>query len=121
MNGCARYYDNSFRKQHVYQGAEMTTHHETVGVQGYISQTTKSTVTEDGSGDIVIKNIHADVEGNDNENLNDEYVIFKNIGDESVKSINWIASDESPAGFRSKSGALMIPYTGDGIDTNDEL
>jgi micrococcal nuclease len=135
LNGYARYYDSSFSQQKAYQTAEMTARHETAGVWDYTSRTTNTTTiststattTEDGSGDIIIKDIHADAEGNDNQNLNGEYVIFENTGDEAVDLTGWTVSDEAiheyafPAGFKLRPGESVTLYTGDGTDTNNEL
>lgn len=131
LNGYARYYDSSFSQQKAYQAAEMTARDETAGVWDYTSRptttTSTSTTIEDSSGDIIIEDIHADAEGNDNENLNGEYVIFENTGDEVVDLTGWTVSDEAiheyafPAGFKLKPGESVTLYTGDGTDTNNEL
>jgi micrococcal nuclease len=75
---------------------------------------------------ITILEIHADAEGNDNENLNDEYVIFENHGSSIIDLTGWFAHDESnnpyifPT-FYLINGSSVTLYTGPGTDTENEL
>jgi competence protein ComEC len=67
--------------------------------------------------------VHADAAGNDNENLNDEYVVFENTGADALDLSGWTVADEAghtytvPAGTTLDSGATMTLYTGSGTDT----
>ena len=113
-NGYARYYDSEFSQQASYQDAENEAQTGDMGVWDYKAPeaATPAAVPDGGGGGtVVVANVHADAEGNDNENLNDEYVIFKNTGSEVVDLSGWTVSDEADHVyyFYRKSGA----YYGD--------
>jgi micrococcal nuclease len=129
-NGYARYYDSTFSEQDAYQDAEDTARDQNVGVWDYTAPETTPTDaggSGSGSGSVIVADIHEDAEGNDNENLNDEYVIFENTGDEAVEMTGWTVSDEAdhvysfPSGFTLEPGDSVTLYTGSGTDTDDEL
>jgi competence protein ComEC len=71
--------------------------------------------------------INADAEGDDGENLNDEYVVFENAGDEAIDLSGWTVADEAakryrfPQGFTLDAGAAVTLRTGSGTDTDSEL
>jgi len=71
--------------------------------------------------------IHADAAGDDNENLNDEYLVFENTDDRSLDLGGWTVADEAghtytfPAGFSLDAGARVTLYTGAGADTATSL
>jgi micrococcal nuclease len=77
--------------------------------------------------DLVVEEIHEDAEGNDNENLNDEYVVFENTGDDPLDLTGWSLHDEAdhvyafPDGFVLDAGARVTVYTGSGQDTATAL
>ncbi|WP_436936530.1 lamin tail domain-containing protein [Halovenus marina] len=79
------------------------------------------------SGELSIETIHADAEGDDRENLNDEYIVFANTGDESLALGGWTVEDEAgkiytfPAGFTLEPGATVTVRTGTGTDTDTDL
>lgn len=76
---------------------------------------------------IKISYFHWDAAGNDCDNLNDEYVIFKNNCSYSCNLTGWTVKDESSRDpyvfptFIIKSGLTVTLYTGCGTDTNTEL
>jgi micrococcal nuclease len=125
-NGYARYYESTFTQQDVYQSAEMNAREESIGVWNDTAQTTTPTDKTDADTDVVVADIHEDAEGNDNENLNDEYVTFENTGQEAVELTDWTVSDEATheyefPEFTLEAGASVTLYTGDGADTDSEL
>jgi micrococcal nuclease len=75
---------------------------------------------------ITISHFNYDAEGNDNNNLNDEYVIFENPSNSSVDMTGWLILDQSnneywfPAFVLSNSSAVTF-YTGSGTDSATEL
>lgn len=76
------------------------------------------------STDIQIAHIEYDAPGNDNFNLNGEWVEIANGEDTAVDLTGWILKDESathryefPAGFRLDPGASVQIYTGCGQDS----
>jgi len=85
------------------------------------------TDTPVGTGALVVETINADAEGDDRENLNDEYVVFKNAGEGAVALGGWTVRDEAgktytfPDGFTLASGASVRLHTGNGTDTETEL
>lgn len=75
---------------------------------------------------IKLQNLHYDASGNDCENLNGEYVIFKNICSIDCDLTNWEMEDEanhvySFPSFTLNGGDTVILYTGCGTDTSSEL
>jgi competence protein ComEC len=89
---------------------------------------TESVATDGGTtGELVVEEIHADAEGDDRENLNDEYIVFANAGDEPLDMSGWIVEDEVgktytfPDGFTLEAGATVTLHTGSGTDTATDL
>ncbi len=75
---------------------------------------------------IVIVAFNYDAVGNDNENLNGEYVTFQNNCESSVEMEGWVVKDESTnaytfKGFVLGSSAKVTLYTGSGSGTSDKL
>jgi competence protein ComEC len=88
----------------------------------------EETTTEDGSAtNIEIAEINADAEGDDRENLNDEYVTFENTGSQSLDISGWTLDDAAdhsytfPEGTTVDSHATITVRTGSGTDTDTEL
>ena len=79
------------------------------------------------SGDLEVANVHADAEGNDSDNLNDEYVVFENVGDAGIDMTGYVCEDEAghsytfPDGFTLDAGAQVTLHTGSGTDTSTDL
>lgn len=75
---------------------------------------------------VTISLLHADAEGDDSENLNDEYVVFVNSGNTSININQWWVLDESNNEYRFKDFLLVegfstTLYTGSGTDTAIEF
>lgn len=75
---------------------------------------------------LTVSQFNYDAEGNDNENLNDEYIIFKNEGNSSLNLLNWLLLDESNndyvfENFVLGNGSSFTFYTGSGTDSETEL
>jgi competence protein ComEC len=81
----------------------------------------------DTGGELAIQTIHADAAGDDRENLNDEYIVFENTGDEALALGSWTVEDEVgkqytfPTEFTLEPGATVTVRTGSGTDTETEL
>ena len=132
-NGYARMYDTQFSQRSTYQAAESQAQDDDVGVWDYDAPSTATpTATPDGgsgqqSDSLVVSEVHADAEGNDHENLNDEYVEFTNEGGSAIDMTGWTLSDEAdhtyqfPSGFTLGAGDSVTVYTGSGSDSEDEL
>ena len=107
------------------------TERERLGGTAVLTQTETETVTTDGgttsAGELVVEEIHADAEGDDRENLNDEYVVFGNDGTEPLDLSGWTVEDEAgktytfPDGFTLEPDASVTLYTGSGTDSSTEL
>jgi len=77
-------------------------------------------------GCITIVDFHYDAKGNDNENLNDEYVILKNNCNFSVDITGWEIKDESTniykfKKFSLKPGGDVTLHSGLGSDSSKDL
>ncbi len=76
---------------------------------------------------IIISDLHEDAKGNDCENLNDEYVTFKNVCTFSCEMTGWTVKDKSSrspyefSDFILNPGATVTLYTGCGTNTRTEL
>ncbi|MFW5999966.1 MAG: lamin tail domain-containing protein, partial [Halorubrum sp.] len=85
------------------------------------------TTSTDPAEALEVAEINADAEGDDQENLNDEYVVFENTGDEPIDLSGWTVEDEAahgyefPQGFTLDAGATVTLRTGSGTDTDTEL
>jgi competence protein ComEC len=86
----------------------------------------ETTPTEPAAA-LEVATINADAEGDDGENLNDEYVVFENAGEEPIDMSGWTVEDaagrgyEFPGGFTLDAGATVTLRTGSGTDTDTEL
>lgn len=78
-NGYARMYDSQFSKRAEYQAAESEARTNDIGVWGYTSRYSTSE-----NSPLAISNIHANAAGNDNSNLNGEYIEVTNEGSSTI-------------------------------------
>lgn len=73
-----------------------------------------------------ISEFNYDAEGNDNENLNGEFIIFTNEGNSSLELTGWMVLDESnneyyfPSFFLGNGSSVTL-YTGSGTNSQTEL
>jgi micrococcal nuclease len=76
---------------------------------------------------IQITNLHFNAAGDDNYNLNDEYVTFENKCSYSISMDSWTIKDETAShiytipSFAFQSGVTFTLYTGTGTNTNSAL
>jgi micrococcal nuclease len=126
--GYARMYDSQFSKRGEFLDAEKTAQENRVGLWDFDGPTPTRTATpRSGDGDLVVSNIHEDATGNDHENLNDEYIEFKNTGDQRLDLTGWTVRDDAehtynfPDGFALDPGAVVTLRTGSGSDSSTEL
>jgi competence protein ComEC len=76
---------------------------------------------------LAVAEINADAEGDDRENLNDEYIVFENPGDDSLDVSGWTVADDAghtytiPDGVTIGPEATLTLRTGSGTDTETEL
>jgi micrococcal nuclease len=78
------------------------------------------------SGHIILLKFNYNAEGNDDENLNDEYVILQNIGDTPLNITGWTIKDEGSNIFTFLEHVLpanevVTLHTGSGSNTENEI
>ena len=74
----------------------------------------------------IAAHVHADAEGDDSENLNDEYVLLENIGNSSLNITGWTVQDEANnfyifSALFLESGHSITLYSGSGMDTTTKV
>lgn len=144
--GYARMYDSSFVERSRYAPAEQRARQDRRGLWACSAPTTDGgptastpaatdggtatdtptarTSTADAAS--VRVSIHADAEGNDHENRNDEYVTLTNTGDGPLTLDGWTVADEAGHTYRFgdgttlEAGESLTLYTGSGEDTATE-
>lgn len=75
---------------------------------------------------LTVSSMHADAEGDDSANLNDEYVVFVNDGNSTIIMTSWTVQDEAHnffvfPDFSFVNGSTLTLYTGSGMDTITQL
>ena len=117
--GLARVYtEGECSKENYYLTLQQQAMNSSIGLWGCMPQ--------QAGGGVVILTVHYDAAGNDWQNLNDEYVVIKNEGNESVDMTGWTLSDEGNhvytfPSFVLNAGATVTIYTGSGMDAQDKL
>jgi micrococcal nuclease len=135
--GYARMYDSDFVDRERFAAAETEAQTNARGVWGECATAdpTASTTTTEADGgtsgsdatastttDRLAVSVVADAEGNDNENLNGEYVTLRNRGDDSLDLSGWQIRDEAgktytfPDGTTLAAGATLRVHSGSGTD-----
>jgi len=90
------------------------------------TETPETTVT-DGAVSLELSTVNADAEGDDRENLVDEYVVLTNTGPDTVDMGGWRLADAAgatytfPDGFSLDPGASVTVHTGSGTDSATDL
>lgn len=127
QDGYARVYDSEFSKRAEFDTAEDRARSSGTGAWGYTPPTTTDSAGASGSGSLAVADVHADADGNDHENLNDEYVVFENTGGSRLDMGGWTVSDSAdhtytiPSGFSLAPGESVTIYTGSGSNSGSSL
>ncbi|GAB7092867.1 hypothetical protein JCM30237_00190 [Halolamina litorea] len=133
-NGLARRYDDSgFEYRDRYGRAEEIARANGIGLWGACATDDPSTATAtptpavaDGGSALRVARIHADADGDDRENLNDEYVTFRNAGNETLDLSGWTVRDEADHVYTFPEGTTVEPdgtltlHTGSGDDAGGD-
>jgi len=126
--GYARVYDSSFTESDRFYDAESAAQDNGTRVWACRTpgdRTATPTVTASESG-LAVATIHADAAGRDGENLNDEYVVFANRGDDRLHLGGWTVTDEAGHSYAVPEvtlapGDSLTLHTGSGADTATDL
>jgi micrococcal nuclease len=125
-DGYARVYDTAFAQADRFYTAERTAQDAHNGVWRCRDPNAATTRTASESG-LVVADIQADAPGNDNENLNEELLVFENAGNETLSLGDWQVSDDAghtyrfPDDFSLAPGQSVTLHTGTGEDTATDL
>lgn len=101
-----------------------TTETRTAAATATVTSTATSSST---TGSLQLVEIHADAQGTERENLNDEYLVFENTGTETLDLSEWQLSDEAdhrytfPDGFTLAAGDHVTVRSGSGSDSETDL
>ncbi len=120
--GRARVYDSDFSRGDSFTAAETSARQARRGLWRCADPDAADweTPTASPSG-LALVEIHEDAAGNDNENLNDEYLVFANRGDESLELDGWTVTDAADhsytfGDYSLSPGERVTLYTGSGSD-----
>ena len=124
--GHARVYDTTFTERERYETAATTARSDRRGLWSCVDGGATATAAGSGgieSGTLSVVEINGNAAGNDNENLNDEYVVFRNTGSEPLDISGWTVADEAGHTYTFPDGTVVDPdtevtlRTGSGTDT----
>ncbi|MDZ7702499.1 MAG: lamin tail domain-containing protein [Halobacteriales archaeon] len=122
--GHARVYDSTFARSDAYYDDEAAA--QAAGRGLWICRT-PATASPTGNGPLGLVAIQADAPGDDNDNLNGEYVVFANAGDATLELGGWTLADDAghvytfPDGTSLEPGATVTVHTGSGTDNATHL
>ncbi|AJF27423.1 endonuclease [Haloarcula hispanica] len=128
--GHARVYDSEFSRTDRFYAAEDAARSDRRGLwrctdPDAVTHTAIADGGTESASGVEIAEIHPDATGNDNENLNDEYVTLTNTGDAALDLSGWTVSDEAGHQYAFTDltldpNASVTLYTGSGTDTDTE-
>lgn len=117
--GHARVYDSTFTQSDRFYDAEQRAQANGTGLWQCASH--PQHLADGGSG-LTVATVHADADGDDRQNLNDEYVVLANEGESTVDLSGWTVNDTAgatytfPQGVDLAPGAKVTLRTGDGTN-----
>jgi micrococcal nuclease len=115
--GYARFYDAPLSRYEQFDGAAAQARAHRRGLWNVTATTRTPTAN------LTVAAIHPDAAGNDNENLNDEYVVLRNTADTPLAVGGWTVSDAAghtlrfPPNTTIAAGERLTLYTGAGTPT----
>ncbi|MFB6311662.1 MAG: lamin tail domain-containing protein [Salinirussus sp.] len=125
--GYARVYDSEFTHADRFYAAESEAQSAVIGLWQCTKVGSATPIATAESNALSLMEIHADAAGNDNENLNDEFIVFENTGEQPLELAGWTISDAAghtyvvPSGVSLDPGQMLTLYTGDGTDNATAL
>jgi len=99
----------------------------TIDPQSGTAPATVTATVASREGRLEVTTIHADAEGDDRENLDDEYIVLTNTGDGALDLGGYTVSDASGASFTVLPGVVLEAgdsitlHTGSGTNTARDL
>ncbi|KTG30945.1 lamin tail domain-containing protein [Haloferax profundi] len=126
-NGHARFYESSFEERERYERAERDARERGVGLWACATEGSAAGGSDASTDDGFAVTVVADAPGNDNDNLNEEYVTFRNDGDEVLDLSGWTVSDAAGATYTFAEGTELSPggvlrlHTGSGTDSAEDV
>ena len=130
-DGHARVYESTFTERERYERTEAAARDDGRGVWS-CAAVGDGTAVSDGTAaegrtvtdtPLEVAEINYDAVGNDNENLNDEYVVLRNTGPEPLDVSGWTVADDGGHTYTFPDGTVVDPdtevtlRTGSGTDT----
>ena len=126
--GHARVYDSDLSRADRFYSAETAARENGRGLWGCVDPISTGTPVADGGtvtaseSGLAIATINADAAGNDNANLNDEYVVFENRGESALDLTGWTVADAADHVYTFDAltlapGGQVTLHTGSGTDT----
>ncbi|RDZ64802.1 endonuclease [Haloferax sp. Atlit-12N] len=125
--GHARVYESSFEERERYERAERDARERGVGLWSCATEGSAAGGPDATTDDGLSVSVVADAPGNDNDNLNEEYVTLRNDGDAAIDLSGWTVSDAAGATYTFAEGTELDPgasltlHTGSGTDTDEDV
>lgn len=119
--GLARVFESDFTKRSEFESVESSAQDSDTGLWGFEPQGGRTT------HGITVTQVHADAEGTERDNLNDEFIVLKNVRTDSLDLTAWQVEDaadhtyEFPSNYTLGPGESVTLHTGDGTNTQSDL
>ena len=131
-DGYARVYDSQFTARNAFYDAESTAQAEGTGLWECATAsppTGTATASPDGGstdGRLRVVTVHADAEGSDNDNLDDEYVTLGSTAETGLDLSGWTVTDEAGKTYTFGDvtltpGEQVTLHTGSGTDGDGDV
>jgi len=127
--GYARMYDSEFSERDRYASLEATAMSQDAGLWGYTDGAGAASDAGGTVGDsgLAVASVHADADGPDGDNLDDEYVVLENRGNSTIDLSGYTIRDGAnhaftvPDGVTLRPGESLTVFTGKGENGDDSL
>ncbi|WP_161596563.1 lamin tail domain-containing protein [Salinigranum halophilum] len=125
--GYARLYDTPFTQRDEFAATERRARDSGTGVWGFSGEASDEPTVATETVSLALVEVNADAAGNDNENLDDEFLVFENTGTEPLDLSGWTVSDSAGHTYRLPEGLVLNPgdrlrlTTGPGTTTETTL
>jgi micrococcal nuclease len=122
--GRARVYESTFTERERYEAAEERAREAR---RGLWSCATLAPARNSSESPLAVVTVHPDAAGREYENLNDEYVVFRNAGERTLNLSGWTVVDAAGATYAVPAGTALAPgeeltlRTGSGVDDEHAL